>query len=510
MDILTSLIFLAVGAGAGFGVAKMLSRKSTADIEARVRAEGEAERVRLATEMEALGRRAQEYVAESRKKDERLDAMAAKLTGLERREAELIATLQSEKDATEEKLSLLSNAKAKLEETFTALSRKALDQNSESFVNYAKSVLDGYQKSAQADLQQRQERIADLVEPVKKSLDNVDDRIQQLEQERAKSYGALREQVEQMSTTQKQLHVETNNLVKALRSSNTRGQWGELQLKRIVELANMTNYCDFQEQVSAEAEEGKHRPDMIINLPSGRTIVVDAKAPMSSFLDAHEAADDAARKDCYVRHAQQLRTHIGILSQKAYWNSFASSPEFVLLFLPNEALFSVALEHDSRLIEDGAANNVIIATPTTLIALLKAASYGWKQEAMGQEVEQVAAEGRKLYKRLAKLTDHIVMLGGSLNKSVKAYNSMLGSLEHSVLPSARRMGKKLRVTSAGEGVIKEVPPIELAAGEVQAPELLRRDDEPITPDDIEAIDGDEPVEDDVPAMPQVASAKIAR
>jgi DNA recombination protein RmuC len=507
VDILTSLIFLAVGAGAGFGVALLLFRKDTAGVEARirteVRTESESERVRLTTELEAVGKRAQEYVAESRKKDERLEWMAAKLTGLERREAELIATLQAEKEATEEKLALVSDAKLKLEEAFTALSKKALDQNSESFVNYAKSVLDGYQKSAQEDLHQRQARISELVEPVKESLDKVDDRIHELEKERAGAYGELREQITQMSATQQQLRSETANLVKALRNSNTRGQWGELQLKRIVELAGMKNYCDFQEQASVATEEGKHRPDMIIKMPTGHTIVVDAKAPMGGFLDAHEAGDDAARKTCFVRHAQQLRAHIGILSQKAYFNSFEPSPEFVLLFLPNEALFSVALEHDPLLLEDGARNNVIVATPTTLIALLKAANYGWKQESITKEVQQVGALGRELYERLSKLSDHVVTLGNSLTKSVQAYNDMIGSMEHRVLVSARRF-KKLNVTSDSTGEIKELQPVEVATRNLQAPELLQQSDDIVTPAaDVESFDKG------VSVMPQVASAKIA-
>ena len=499
MDILTSLIFLAVGAGAGFGVAKMLSRKSTTDIEARVRAEGEAERVRLTTEMEALGRRAQEYVAESRKKDERLDAMAAKLTGLERREAELIATLQAEKEATEEKLALVSDAKLKLEEAFTALSKKALDQNSESFVNYAKSVLDGYQRSAQADLLQRQERIADLVTPVRESLEKVDGKIHDLEQARAGALGELRQQITEVSNTQQQLRAETQNLVMALRNSNTRGRWGEIQLRRVVELAGMVNYCDFQEQVAVATEDGKLRPDMVIKLPSERVIIVDSKAPMESFLNAIDAADEEARRAYYQRHAQQLRGHVTALSQKSYAKDY-KSPEFVMLFLPMEALYSAALEHDADLIEYSAGKNIIIATPSTLIALLRAAAFGWKQEAIAKEVQQVGALGHKLYERLAKLGEHVVTLGGALTKSVQSYNAMIGSLEGRVLVTARRL-KDLNVIGDSSNRIPELDHIEAVTRDLQAEEFREAGSD----------DEETPVnDDDAPAMPQVASVKIAR
>ncbi len=507
MDILTSLIFLAVGGGAGFGVALLLLRKDTAGVEARIRTEirteSESERVRLTTELEAIGKRAQEYVAESRKKDEQLDAMAAKLTGLERSEAELIAKLQAEKESTEEKLALVSDAKRKLEDAFGALSKKALDQNSESFVNYAKSVLDGYQKSAQADLQQRQERIADLVTPVKESLDKVDGKIHDLEQARAGALGELRRQLTEVSDTQVQLRTETRNLVAALRNSSTRGRWGEIQLRRVVELAGMVNYCDFQEQASVATEDGKLRPDMVIKLPSERVIIVDSKAPMESFLNAIDAADEAARRTHYQRHAQLLRGHVTALSQKSYAKDY-KSPEFVLLFLPMEALYSAALEHDAELIEYSAGKNIIIATPSTLIALLRAAAFGWKQEAIAKEVQQVGVLGHKLYERLAKLGEHVVTLGGALTKSVQSYNAMIGSLEGRVLVTARRL-KDLNVIGDSSDRLPELDHIEIVTRDLQAEEFRAAGgDEEETPE-MAAPGGD-----DAPVMPQTASAKIVR
>lgn len=506
MDIVTSLIFLAVGAGVGFFVAYLLSRKSTTDIETRVRAENEAERVRLTTQLEEQAKRAQEFVAQMKANDLKFEATNEKIVKLERIEAELIAKLQAEKAATEEKLALLTEAKQQLENAFAALSKRALDQNSESFVNYAKSVLDSYQQSAQADLQQRQERISDLVMPVRESLEKVDGKIHDLEQARAGALGELRQQITEVSNAQQKLHTETQNLVMALRNSSTRGRWGEIQLRRVVELAGMVNYCDFQEQVAVITEEGKLRPDLVIKLPSERVIIVDSKAPMESFLNALDAADEDARRTYYQQHAQKLRGHVTALSQKAYAKEY-KSPEFVLLFLPMEALYSAALEHDADLLEYSAGKNIIIATPSTLIALLRAAAFGWKQESLGKEVEQVALEGRTLYKRLSKLSEHIVNLGSSLNKSVKAYNSMLGSLEHSVLPSARRIGKKVKVTSAGEGIIYEMPPIELAAGEPQAPELLQSEDETVPSEENRAVDAEDNLSDgDAQIMPQGVSA----
>lgn len=469
MDIITSLIFLAVGAGVGFFFAHLLSRKSTTDIETRVRSENEAERARLTTQLEEQAKRAQEFVAQMKANDLKFEVASEKIVKLERVEAELIARLQSEKAATEEKLALLTEAKQQLENSFAALSKRALDQNSESFVNYAKSVLDSYQQSAQADLQQRQERILDLVTPVKESLEKVDGKIHDLEQARAGALGELRQQITEVSNAQQKLHTETQNLVMALRNSNTRGRWGEIQLRRVVELAGMVNYCDFQEQAAVTTEDGRLRPDLVIKLPSERVIIVDSKAPMESFLNALDAADEDARRTYYQQHAQKLRGHVTALSQKAYAKEY-KSPEFVLLFLPMESLYSVALEHDADLLEYSAGKNIIIATPSTLIALLRAAAFGWKQEAIAREVQQVGALGHKLYERLAKLGEHVASLGGALTKSVQSYNAMIGSLEGRVLVTARRL-KDLNVTGDSIGDIPELEHIEAVTRELQAEEL---------------------------------------
>lgn len=470
MDTIPYILFLVLGIVIGALFAWILARKSSASVEERAKAEGESERTRLATKLDAAEKRIPEFVEEMTKRDKSIDRLQDKIIELEKKQSELITTLEKERDVAIEKLALVEDAKQKLSEAFTALSKEALDKNSESFVNYAKSVLDGYQQSARDDLNQRQERIHELVMPVKDSLAKVDMTIREVEKAREGAYGELREQINRMNCDQQQLRSETANLVKALRNPSSRGRWGEIQLRRVVELAGMLAYCDFQEQANVNTEDGRLRPDMIINLPSKRTIVVDAKAPMEAFLNAHDSTDDETRRNHLTQHARQMRDRINELSKKSYWNMFQPSPEFVLLFLPNEALYSAALEHDPKLIEDGVSNNVIIATPSTLIALLKAAAYGWKQEEFAKEVEQVSKLGRELYERLVTFSNHITKLGASLTNSVQAYNAMIGSVESRVLISARRF-KDLSVTADTSGDIPELQPIETAIRELQAAEL---------------------------------------
>lgn len=469
MDIITSLVFLTVGAGAGFGVAKLLSRKSAADIEAKVRAEGEAERARFTTQLEAQADYARRIDAQMKANEQKLESANGRIIELSRVEAELVARLEGEKKAAEEKLALITDAKQKLEEAFSALSRKALDQNSESFVNYAKSVLDTYQRSAQEDLQRRQEHIANLVAPVKESLEKVDGRISELEQARAGALGELRQQITEVTNAQQQLRAETQNLVSALRNSSTRGRWGEIQLRRVVELAGMVNYCDFQEQAAIATEDGKLRPDLIIKLPSERIIVVDSKAPMDSYFKALDTADEESRRAHYQRHAQLLRGHVTALSQKSYAKDY-KSPEFVLLFLPMEALYSVALEHDADLIEYSAGKNIVIATPSTLIALLRAAAFGWKQEAVAKQVRDVGVLGHKLYERLSKLGGYVTDLGSSLTKSVQSYNAMVGSLEGRVFVTARRL-KEMNVIGDGAGDLPELEHVEVVTRDLREDRL---------------------------------------
>ncbi len=353
--------------------------------------------------------------------------------------AELQANLDNETKASIEKQALLEKAEQKLADTFKALSADALKANAEQFLQLARTSLRATAEEAKGDLEARRQAVEQLVKPVAESLEKVQSRIGEIEKTRADAYGELREHIRAMRETQSDLRHETSQLVKALRQPSGRGQWGELQLRRVVELAGMQERCDFDLQVSSTDDEGRRlRPDMIVRLPGGKTIVVDSKTPMDAYLDALEAPDDATRRDALARHARQVRTHIAQLGAKNYAARFEPTPEFVVLFLPSESFFSAALQEDPGLIERGVDTGVILATPTTLIALLRAVAYGWRQEALAENAREISELGRELYKRLATLGSHFLKLGKSLDRSVQTYNDTLASFESRVLPAARR------------------------------------------------------------------------
>jgi len=355
-----------------------------------------------------------------------------KLAGLEsQREAEL--------KAADEKLKLLEQARAQLESSFKALSAEALSKNNESFLKLAEENLKKYQEGAKSDLEKRQESIHKTVEPVNEALKLFNQRIEKIEERRTATDASLKEQLSHLSQAQAELSRTTGSLVQALRAPQVRGQWGEMQLRRTVEMAGMVNYCDFLEQASHETGEGqRQRPDMLIKLPNERQVVVDAKVPLAAYLDALEAKEAHVQTERMLAHARQLRDHIKGLSQKAYWNQFENTPEFVVLFVPNETIFSAALEQDPQLIELGVQNKVILATPTTLIALLKAIAYGWQQEAIAREAKQIAELGRELYERIGVVTGYFNDVGKTLGKTVDNYNKAIRSVESRLLVTARK------------------------------------------------------------------------
>ncbi len=360
-------------------------------------------------------------------------------THLLQRQTELETKLTAQKERQLETQALLKNTEERFTATFKALSHDALKSSQTQFLDLAKSTFKTEQKQAQGELEKREQAVAHLVKPVAESLEKIQGRIGEIEKAREGAYSTLKEQVTQLHTTQQGLQKETASLVKALRKPSGRGQWGEMQLQRVVEMAGMQEHCDFTTQTTATTDEGKRlRPDLIVKIPGGKQIVVDAKTPMDAYLDALETEDHQESATHLKRHASQVSTHIRQLASKNYQSQFQPAPEFVVLFLPSESFFSAALTQDASLLEQGVDQGVILATPTTLIALLRSVAYGWRQETLAENARIIADTGRELHKRITKFTEHLQKVGKSLDNSVKAYNSAIGSLDRMVLPSARK------------------------------------------------------------------------
>jgi DNA recombination protein RmuC len=400
----------------------------------------------------------------------RVPELDGRVAALAAREAELMARLEAEREGAAEKLAVLDESSQALKDAFRGLSADALKSNNQAFLDLARATLEKTQETARGELEKRQQAITELVKPVRDSLEKVDLKMQEMEKSRTGAYATLLEQVRSLQDTQAALRSETARLVTALRNPAVRGHWGEMQLKRVVELAGMLDHCDFHTQQTVATEEGRLRPDLIVRLPAGKTIIVDAKAPLEAYLEAMDAPHEETRRARMRDHARQVRAHMSTLARKSYWEQFETAPEFVVLFLPGECFFSAALENDPALIEMGVDQRIILATPTTLIALLRAVAYGWRQENLAQNAAEISRLGRELYKRLSDMGSHWVKLGRSLDRAVESYNAAVGSLEARVMVSARKF-VELETTAFGVE-IEELEPVDKSARVLQSPELV--------------------------------------
>lgn len=450
------LTSLATGIGVG-----LLTGAVAVEVLARVRlsraaAQVVAEQIRAAT-LEERSKRIPELEEELATSRTTVESLRDEVATFHQMQTKLETELGERERSFREQLENLEKAKEDLSKAFAEISQGALRKNNEMFLHLAEENLKKMQTAAQGDLDKKQEAIDNLVKPIKESLEKVDVQIRTITEKHAETAGTITEQLKNLTESERRLQSETQNLVKALRNPNQRGRWGEIQLKRVVEMAGMVEYCDFVEQETTQGDSGALRPDMKILLPGGKAIIVDSKVPLDAYLSAIEESDDAAKLGYFKSHARQVREQIRQLGSKRYWDQFESTPDCVIMFLPGEPMYGAALEHDPELIEFGVQNKVLIATPVTLIGLLRFVSHGWRQEKLEENAQKISDLGKDLYGRIAKLADHFSKLGTHLDRAVASFNESVGSLEGRVLPQARKF-KELQASTAED--IETVEPLE--------------------------------------------------
>ncbi|MFZ7127010.1 MAG: DNA recombination protein RmuC [Desulfobacterales bacterium] len=427
----------AAGLLAGWAVARaVLKRKTDRQLDAEKRALSAAQNEilrlsRLQADAAARLERLQSVEGELEKREQQVVDLSSRCVRLE-------TLIQQDRREARDREQWLEKAHHRLREAYQALSATALKENNAAFMDLAQSVLGRFMDQSRSDLDLKEQAIVQTMQPLKESLDRYEQQIQAMERTRESAYGGITQQVKSLVRTQEQLQREAGRLATALRSPQVRGRWGELTLRRVAELSGMQPHCDFVEQPVSRDGERRSRPDLVIHLPGGRLIVVDAKVPLNAYLDALEANSEERRERCLRQHADRVLAHIQQLSRKAYWSQFQPTPEFVVLFIPGENFLAAALSQNPALIEEGAQKDIILASPTTLISLLKAVSFGWRQEKTTENARRICELGQELYDRLLTLTGHFQSLGRELGRAVESYNRTVGSFERRVLTSARR------------------------------------------------------------------------